>query len=195
MPKARIKRTIKVCVFFLTSKDNTKTLLAEFSEKGTMTASGSKPVKRVKVSDADAIAELLSKVKPGDYVALTQYFGETLDREQKLAAIRETIARELRVATTSGYGPRFLHSTGQLHKGGGDNGVFLQLTGGKPLPGFPERIAGEKFGFGPLVRAQAIGDIVSLANRGRRVLSVDLGDPDTGLDQLLQAVKSAVVKA
>jgi transaldolase/glucose-6-phosphate isomerase len=176
------------------SKDHTKALLAEFSEKGTMTATG-KTARRVQVSDADAIAELLSQVKPGDYVALTQYFGETLEREQKLAAIRETIARELRVATTSGYGPRFLHSTGQLHKGGGDNGVFLQLTGGTPLPGFPETIPGERFGFGPLVRSQAIGDAVSLANRGRRFLSIDLGDPDTGLDQLLQAVRNAVVKA
>jgi transaldolase / glucose-6-phosphate isomerase len=176
------------------SKDHTKALLAEFTEKGTMTTSG-KSAKRVSVSDADAIAQLLSQVKPGDYVALTQYFGETHSREEKLAAIRETIARELRVATTSGYGPRFLHSTGQLHKGGGDNGVFLQLTGGTPLPGFPERIANEKFGFGPLARSQAIGDAVSLANRDRRFLSIDLGDPDTGLDQLLQAVKSAVVKA
>lgn len=177
------------------SKDNTKTLLAEFTEKGTMTGAGSKPAKRVKVSDSEAIAELLAQIKPGDYVALTQYFGETHSREEKIAKIRETIARERRVATTSGYGPRFLHSTGQLHKGGGDNGVFLQLTGGTPLPGFPETIAGETFGFGPLVRAQAIGDIQSLANRGRRVISIDLGDPDTGLDQLLQAVKNAVVKA
>ena len=66
------------------------------------------------------------------------------------------------MATTSGYGPRFLHSTGQLHKGGGDNGVFLQLTGG-PLTDVP--IPGEKFTFGALARAQAIGDFQSLASR------------------------------
>jgi len=174
------------------SKDNTKQLLAEFSEKGTMTPSG-KPVKRISVSDADAIAELLSSVKPGDYVALTQYFGETNAREEKLAAIRETIARELHVATTSGYGPRFLHSTGQLHKGGGGNGVFLQLTGG---PGTDVPIPNEKFSFGALARAQAIGDVQSLANRDRRALSIDLGtDIDAGLDQLASAVKQAVVRA
>lgn len=174
------------------SKDNTKTLLAEFTETGTMTPGG-KPVRRIEVSDADAIAELLSRVKPGDYVALTQYFGETYEREQKLAAIRETIARELRVATTSGYGPRFLHSTGQLHKGGADNGVFLQLTGG---PGNDVAIPNETFGFGALARSQAIGDVVSLANRDRRVLSIDLGtDIDRGLEQLATAVKQAVVKA
>jgi transaldolase / glucose-6-phosphate isomerase len=169
------------------SKDNTKALLAEFTEKGTMTAAGS----QIDVSDADAIASLLGKVKPGDYVALTEYFGETISRDEKLAAIRETIARELRVATTSGYGPRFLHSTGQLHKGGGDNGVFLQLTGG---PGDDVPLPGEKFTFGVLVRAQAIGDYQSLASRNRRMLSIDLGrDIDAGLEQLAQAVK--MVKA
>ena len=175
------------------SKDNTKALLAEFTAGGTMHGSGAAGGKRVHVGDAEGIAEILSSVKQGDYVALTQYFGETYTREQKLAAIRETIARELHVATTSGYGPRFLHSTGQLHKGGGDNGVFLQLTGG---PRMDVDIPNEKFGFGALARAQAIGDFQSLASRGRRAVSVDLGeDVDAGLDQLAHAVKSAVVKA
>ncbi len=169
------------------SKDNTKRLLGELTASGTMTPNVSGPVARAHVSDADAIAALLSKVRPGDYVALTQYFGETLTRETKIAEIRETIARELRVATTSGYGPRFLHSTGQLHKGGGDNGVFLQLHGGRGI---------DVDGFGDLVRAQAIGDYESLANRNRRVLSVDLGsDIDAGLEQLARAVRSALVKA
>ena len=90
---------------------------------------------------------------------LTEYFAETPQRNERIAEFRKTIASELHVATTTGYGPRFLHSTGQLHKGGGDNGVFLQLTGGRgeelPLPG-------EKFGFGVLCRAQAIGDFESL---------------------------------
>jgi transaldolase / glucose-6-phosphate isomerase len=171
------------------SKDNTRHLLAEFTEKGTMTASGS----RVDVADADAIAALLARVKSGDYVALTEYFGETPSRDRKLAGIRETIARELHVATTSGYGPRFLHSTGQLHKGGGDNGVFLQLTGG-PAGDVP--IPNEAFGFGALVRAQAIGDYESLANRKRRLISINLGDDvDAGLETLAKAVRGALVKA
>ncbi len=173
------------------SKNNTKALLAEFSEKGTMTGAGGPGGKRIAVSDRDAIASLLGTVKPGDYVALTQYFGETIARGEKIAAIREAIARELRVATTSGYGPRFLHSTGQLHKGGGDNGVFLQLTGG---PDGDVAISDEKFGFGALVRAQAIGDFQSLVSRGRRALSIDLGnDVEAGLEELAQAVK--MVKA
>jgi len=164
------------------SKDNTKRLLAEYTEKGTMTASGS----QTSVSDAAAIAALLAKVKAGDYVALTEYFGETPSRDKSIAAIREAIASGRRVATTTGYGPRFLHSTGQLHKGGGDNGVFLQLTGGH---GDDVAIPGESFSFGALARAQAIGDYESLASRGRRVLSIDLGkDVDAGLEQLAKIV-------
>jgi transaldolase/glucose-6-phosphate isomerase len=173
------------------SKDNTKRLLEEYTTSGTMTASADGP--RVSVSDADAIAALLAKVKPHDYVALTEYFGETIDRDERLAAIRATLARERRVATTSGYGPRFLHSTGQLHKGGGDNGVFLQLTGG---PRTDLAIPGEKFTFGVLARAQAIGDYESLVSRNRLALSIDLGeDVEAGLSQLATAVKNAVVKA
>jgi transaldolase / glucose-6-phosphate isomerase len=177
------------------SKDNTKKLLEEYTASGAMTGSGQSigTAKRIHVSDADAIAALLAAVKPGDYVALTQYFGETIAREQRLGEIRETIARELRVATTSGYGPRFLHSTGQLHKGGGSNGVYLQLTGG---PGHDVELPGEKFTFGVLARAQAIGDFQSLASRNRRALSIDLGnDIEAGLAQLAAAVKTAVVKA
>jgi transaldolase/glucose-6-phosphate isomerase len=167
------------------SKDNTKRLLDQFVSTGSIGADGAAG-QRVSVSDTAAIAALLAKVKSGDYVALTQYFGETIDREERLAAIREAIAKNFHVATTSGYGPRFLHSTGQLHKGGGDNGVFLQLTAGpnRELP-----IANEKFGFGVLARAQAIGDFQSLVSRNRRAISIDLGDDvDAGLEQLAKAV-------
>ena len=171
------------------SKDNTKKLLQEFTSSGTMTHSGT----QVEAADAESIGALLRKVKEGDYVAFTEYFAESPERDKQIAAIRETIARELRVATTTGYGPRFLHSTGQLHKGGADNGVFLQLTGGGgqdiPLPG-------EKFTFGVLCRAQAIGDFQSLQSRNRRALSVNLGsDVDAGLKALAEVVKNAVVKA
>jgi transaldolase/glucose-6-phosphate isomerase len=173
------------------SKDNTKRLLEEFKSSGTMTAKAEGP--RVSVDDADAIAALLSKVKARDYVALTEYFGETVDRDRRIGEIRATIARERRVATTSGYGPRFLHSTGQLHKGGGDNGLFLQLTGGQKTD---VAIPGEPFTFGALARAQAIGDYESLVTRNRRALSIDLGDNvEAGLEKLAAAVKNAAVKA
>ena len=167
------------------SKDNTKKLLEEFKSTGKMTYSGT----QVKPDDP-AVAKLLSEAKPGDYVALTEYFGETPKRDKRIAEIREAIARSLHVATTTGYGPRFLHSTGQLHKGGPANGVFLQLTGG---PGDDIPIPSEKFTFGVLVRAQAIGDFQSLAGRKRRAVSIDLGDDvDRGLEKLAQTVRNAV---
>jgi transaldolase/glucose-6-phosphate isomerase len=163
------------------SKDNTRRLLDEFKSSGTMGT----PAPQARPDDP-AVASLLEQVKAGDYLALTQYFAETPARERLIAAIREAVARELRVATTSGYGPRFLHSTGQLHKGGGGNGAFIQLTGG-PRADVP--IPGEPFGFGTLARAQAIGDFQSLLSRKRRAVSVDLGeDVERGLERLRDAL-------
>ena len=171
------------------AKINTRKLLEEFKASGTM---GGARHDRPTGEDREAIAKFLAQVKPGDYVALTEYFAETPKRDELLAQIRETLARELRVATTTGYGPRFLHSTGQLHKGGADNGVFLQLTGGGGQ-GVADNIPGEPFGFGPLVRAQAIGDYQALADRQRRVLSIDLGaDIEQGLQSLHDSIKNAV---
>lgn len=170
------------------SKDNTRRLLEEYKATGSMTVGG----KQSSADDADAISALLARVKSGDYVALTEYFAETTERDKLIAQIRETLARELHVATTTGYGPRFLHSTGQLHKGGPDNGVFIQLTGG-PVVDVP--IPGEKFGFGALVHAQAIGDYQSLVARNRRLLSINLGsDVDRGLQRLAETVKKAAAK-
>ena len=142
--------------------------------------------------DSAAIGSLLGSVKPGDYIALTEYFLESTERDQRIAAIRETLGRELHVATTTGYGPRFLHSTGQLHKGGPATGVFMQLTGGGhadvPIPN-------EKFTFGVLVRAQAIGDFQSLASRKRRAVSIALGDDiDAGLNTLARTVTDVLAK-
>jgi transaldolase/glucose-6-phosphate isomerase len=170
------------------SKDNTKKLLEEFKSTGKMTFTGS----QINADDADAIGALLAKVKPGDYVALTEYVAQSPSRDKTIAAIRETIARELHVATTTGYGPRFLHSTGQLHKGGADNGVFMQLTGGggQDIP-----IPGETFSFGVLCRAQAIGDYLSLVSRNRRLLSINLGsDVERGLETLAETVKKVLVR-
>ena len=169
------------------SKENTKKLLEEFVSSGTMKT----PARQV-AADSEEVVKVLASLKPGDYVALTEYFAETPRRDALLAEIRKTIASERRVATTTGYGPRFLHSTGQLHKGGPGNGVFLQLTGG---PGDDVAIPNEKFGFGPLARAQAIGDIQSLLSRNRRAVSIDLGtNIDDGLQRLAEFVKSAVAK-
>lgn len=169
------------------SKDNTKRLLEEYKSTGKMTFN-----EKQIAPDDPAVAALLGQVKAGDYVALTEYFAGTPKRDKLIAEIRETIARSLHVATTTGYGPRFLHSTGQLHKGGPATGVFLQLTGGG---GDDIQLPGEKFTFGVLARAQAIGDLQSLASRKRRAVSIALGsDVDKGLEKLAQTVKEALAK-
>jgi transaldolase/glucose-6-phosphate isomerase len=168
------------------SKDNTKRLIGELAKNGKLDEGNV-----VRVGDDAAIAGLLAKVKKGDYVALTEYFAETIDRDAAISGLREMIARELRVATTTGYGPRFLHSTGQLHKGGPDSGVFLQMvasSGSNDL-----KIPGESITFGQLSRAQALGDFQSLASRNRRAIRVDLGENvDEGLKWLAGAVRNAV---
>ncbi|HVR41563.1 MAG TPA: hypothetical protein VMU84_20880, partial [Thermoanaerobaculia bacterium] len=165
------------------SKDNTKRLLEEFKSTGKLPDGD--------YASMDKVAQLLANVGLSDYVALTEYFAQTPARDRLIAQIREEIARELRVATTTGYGPRFLHSTGQLHKGGGDNGVFLQLNADSPDVAIP----GEPFGFAVLVRAQALGDFQSLESRDRRALRLHLGnDVERGLEELLQNVRNAVAK-
>jgi transaldolase/glucose-6-phosphate isomerase len=168
------------------SKDNTKRLLEEYKSSGKLD-----DVDLVPVADAaDKIAALLATAKPGDYVALTEYIAPSAARDNVIAQIRESIARELHVATTTGYGPRFLHSTGQLHKGGGPNGIFIQMVGTSADVALP----GETFSFGTLARAQAIGDYESLKSRGRRAVRIDLGqDIDGGLARIAGVVK--MVKA
>jgi transaldolase/glucose-6-phosphate isomerase len=188
------------------SKDNTKKLLEEFRTNGklpeqnvvgtpdavTLYSSAGSRGPSGTGSASDAIAMLLSMVSPGDYVALTEYIAASPERDRLIEEIRRTIASELHVATTTGYGPRFLHSTGQLHKGGADNGVFLQMTADDA---FDLPIPNEPFTFSTLARAQALGDFQSLASRGRRALRVHLGrDIDAGLAWLAKSVKEAVAK-
>jgi glucose-6-phosphate isomerase len=126
---------------------------------------------------------LLARVKPGDYFAVLAYLHRTDTRHAKLESIRHAARGRTKVAGTLGYGPRFLHSTGQLHKGGPNTGVFLQVTadeGDLPIPG-------ERYGFGTLRAAQAAGDFEVLEQHGRRVLRVHLGQQvDAGLERLAE---------
>ena len=133
-------------------------------------------------------AELVDSLRPGDYFAITAYLPSTAENEKRLEKVRLPVRDGRRVATTVGFGPRFLHSTGQFHKGGPDTGVFLQVTaapaGSVPIPGRP-------YGFERVVEAQAAGDLAALRSRGRRVLPVRLaGDPAKDLDALAAAVVS-----
>jgi glucose-6-phosphate isomerase len=121
--------------------------------------------------DAMKTSELLDQVRPGDYVAI-QLFGDPDDHEMYVMhRARQAIRDRLGVATTFGMGPRFLHSTGQLHKGGPPSGVFIQMVGvaKRDIP-----IPGREFGFSTLIQAQAAGDLQTLHERGLRAARVDI---------------------
>jgi transaldolase/glucose-6-phosphate isomerase len=131
-----------------------------------------------------------ARVKPGDYVALLAYIDRTTAHQAALQALRAEVLEVKHVATCLGFGPRFLHSTGQAYKGGPNSGVFLQITcdDAKDL-----EVPGQTYSFGVVKAAQARGDLGVLVERGRRALRVHLGaDVDAGLKQLASAMKVAL---
>jgi transaldolase/glucose-6-phosphate isomerase len=132
----------------------------------------------------------LSQFTPGDYLALLGYIEMNAAHEESLQAIRHAVRDRKHVATCLGFGPRFLHSTGQAYKGGPNTGVFLQITcdDANDLP-----VPGQKYTFGIVKAAQARGDFQVLADRKRRALRVHLPkDVKAGLESLKQAVFSAI---
>jgi transaldolase/glucose-6-phosphate isomerase len=135
---------------------------------------------------AGRLNHLLGRAGHGDYFAIQAYLAPTPEVTDALQDIRHHVRDKYRLATTFGYGPRFLHSTGQLHKGGPNTGIFLQLV---DSPAEDVSIPGTAYTFGDLIRAQALGDYQALIKRNRRVLRVNLGkDPTRGLDLLQQAM-------
>jgi len=126
-------------------------------------------------------------------VALMAYLERSGEIEDKLQSIRLGIGKALRAAATLGFGPRFLHSAGQLHKGGPNTGLFLQLTAAdsQDLP-----IPGEPYSFSVLKQAQALGDLQSLQNKKRCVVRVHLGqDVKAGHERLSKALEVAAARA
>jgi transaldolase/glucose-6-phosphate isomerase len=124
------------------------------------------------------LAYLQSVVKKGDFVAINAYLPRNESTNTTLTALRKQILEKFNTATTLGFGPRFLHSTGQLHKGGPDSGVFVEITADTDAD---LDIPTEGITFGTLERAQAIGDFEALEARGRRVIRVQLSKPDASL--------------
>lgn len=176
------------------SKDATRALLEAFRSQGALptpapmvaepgvtatadpSALGDTPV-----SVEGALRSLLEWAVPGDYFALLAYLPQDPQTEAALQELRSRLGDALGVASTLGFGPRYLHSTGQLHKGGPPTGVFLMVTADPrrdlPIPGWEET-------FGTLVAAQALGDLQSLQRRGRRVLGLHFNDHETVTDRL-----------
>jgi glucose-6-phosphate isomerase/transaldolase/glucose-6-phosphate isomerase len=141
-------------------------------------------------TDARAWAgAFLRQLGPGDYAAVLAYLQRTPARHAALDRLRHALRAGSRAATTLGYGPRYLHSTGQLHKGGPRTGVFLEITseeGDEPIPG-------QRYGFRVLRDAQAAGDFDVLSAHGLRVARVHVsGDTDAGLARLADAFEAAV---
>jgi transaldolase / glucose-6-phosphate isomerase len=130
-------------------------------------AAGGKP----DVEPKGSIEELLAQAQPDDYVAVQAFVDP--EREAELEPLVERARAETGCVVTHGLGPRYLHSTGQLHKGGPNTGLFIQVVDD---PGDEVSIAGRKVGFRRLIQAQAAGDFSSLEERGRRIVRVRLED-------------------
>ncbi|MBC7261207.1 MAG: transaldolase, partial [Chloroflexi bacterium] len=133
--------------------------------------------------DAATLLGFLAQAQPGDYVALQAYVPQTAATENVLQTLRMRLRDRLKLAVTVGYGPRFLHSTGQLHKGDAGNGFFIQFTANNaqdvPIPD-EAGLSSSSVTFGVLKAAQALGDYQALLEAGRRVIRFHLGDDVPG---------------
>jgi glucose-6-phosphate isomerase/transaldolase/glucose-6-phosphate isomerase len=147
------------------SKDNTARVLRQVERDGRLpTEEG--------LSPQEGIAQLAGQAAPGRYLAVLAYMAPSKEYERAIAALRKSFLTRYHLASTMGYGPRYLHSTGQLHKGGPDTGLFLQLVESmKPDVSIP----GKPYTFGTLAQAQALGDLQSLQAHGRLAVRIDLG--------------------
>jgi glucose-6-phosphate isomerase len=175
------------------AKTNTRAVLATFESGSGSTAS--EPALGVgdEAALSAALRTQLTRLLPNGYVSIHAYVAQTPGRDAALLGIRKLLRDRTRRATTVGYGPRFLHSTGQLHKGGAPIGWFLQLIAEHPDD---REIPDKEYTFGQLIDAQAIGDAQTLGNHKLPVLRVDLGrDPDAGLAALKRALATALGEA
>ena len=164
------------------AKDMTDSVLGEFQSSGKLPA----------MEDSSSIGALLALRKEGDYLAIMAYIRQTPEVDEALETLRRKVTEAHGIATTLGYGPRFLHSTGQLHKGGPGSGLFLQLTAEHPrdlaIPGAP-------FTFGVLADAQAVGDLRALRASQRRAVRAGLGsNPEASIRKMAGEVgKGSIV--
>lgn len=175
------------------AKTNTRAVIAAFEDGKGDEAGGAAIAVSDEAALAAAIKAHLGKLVANGYASIQAYVHQTSERDAALNRIRTLIRDATRRATTVGYGPRFLHSTGQLHKGGAPIGWFLQLVAEHPDD---LEIPGKAYTFGQLIDAQAIGDARTLEDHKLPVLRINLGaDPDTGLAGLERALAAALKEA
>ena len=190
------------------SKDNTRRVLEQYEtagllpnpapaveEDGLTLAADDSTMARLESAPERTIGALVAehflRAPEGSYLAIMAYIPQTEEHERLLTRLRTALRDATRRATTVGYGPRFLHSIGQLHKGGPATGVFLQLVMNDEID---LDVPGEQsFTFSVLKRAQALGDLAALLRRGRPVLRVSLGDePAANLRLLVDSIEAAL---
>ena len=186
------------------SKKNTNNILDDWKKDGSFKKAepifanddfsvyGSEAIKSIPDKKQESIGEFINAFtalsKPNDYVAFLPYFTLTDQREKILQVWRMQVRNTLKTATTLLNGPRYLHSTGQLHKGGPNSGLYILLVDNETRE---LAIPGEQFGFDVLHQAQSLGDFRSLNDKGRRVIRINLGDDiNKGLEKLWVAVSS-----
>jgi transaldolase/glucose-6-phosphate isomerase len=161
-------------------------MVAAYKAKGTLPAVETAPL------DPKTLQEFLAQAQRGDYIALQAYVQPNAETDAALLALRTRLRDQYRLATTAGYGPRFLHSTGQLHKGDAGNGLFIQLTADSPRDApIPDDVGAtdSSITFGVLKAAQALGDYQALLDVNRRVVRFHLGtDVVGGLRRLADAL-------
>jgi transaldolase / glucose-6-phosphate isomerase len=171
------------------AKDATRVLLHDYHATGALPAPPPDRIAAEGISltlsaaararlEGHAVESFLTLIQPGDYFALLAYLGPDTNLADRLRDLRLAVRERTKAATMFGYGPRYLHSTGQLHKGGPNSGVFLLFSA---TPAEDLAIPGEAFSFGTLEQAQALGDFASLDTTGRRALHVHLPAPDPRL--------------
>jgi hypothetical protein len=158
------------------AKDATKELLAAFERRGHLDPW------------PDAATEAIT-IKPGDYIAFLNYMEETPEIDRRFQEIRTQLRDATKCAVTIGYGPRFLHSTGQLHKGGPNTGVFFQIVANDQVD---FAVPGEPYTFSILKQAQALGDFRALQKRDRRVINIAVDHTLEALDQVASTVEATL---
>ncbi len=165
------------------SKDNTKAVLDGYLSSGALPQEES--------AGAEQVRALVDAAGEGDYVAILAYVTPSPENEAALQELRVAIRDRQDVATTVGFGPRYLHSTGQLHKGGANTGVFIEITGDDAVD---VPIPGQRYSFSVLKHAQAIGDLQSLHNHERRAVNVRVpaGDLRAALSEVIAVVRGTV---
>ena len=172
---------LRINPFNQPSVRNTKLAVRKILENYRVTGDLPRP------SCSDSLGNLLNRIKPESYITIVSYLPQSEPVDQAINELRRTIASQYRIATTASYGPRYLHSTGQLHKQGPDNMLLVELVGKSSLD---LQIPRRHYGFRVLTTAQAIGDVQLLRSLGRTAIQIDVGrDYQLGITHVIESLK------